>query len=86
MRRTRSQQRLSCNQENAIVAAARFCPDERQAWKRRLDALAVVSDFNDEEPSRIKVQRGFSDDALDEIEAVVPTGEGEYGLLAILGR
>jgi hypothetical protein len=86
MRRTRSQQRLSCNHENTIVAAARFCPHERQAWKRRLDALAVVSHFNDEEPCRIEVQRGFSDNAPDQIEAVVPAGEGEYGLLAILGR
>jgi hypothetical protein len=86
MRRTRSQQRLSCNQEDTIVTAAGLCPDERQAWKRRLDALAVVPDFNDEEPSRSEVQRGFSDNALDEIEAVVAAGEGEYGLLAILGR
>ena len=86
MRRSHSQQHLSRNQEHTVVAAACFCPDQRQAWKGRLDPFSVVSHFNDEQPSRIEVPRGFSNDAPDEIEAIAPTGEGEYGLLAILGR
>jgi len=86
MRRSRSQQHLSRNQEHTVVAAACFCPDERQTWKRRLDPFTVVSHLNDEQPSRIEVGCGFSNDAPDQIEAVASTGEGEYGLLSILGR
>jgi hypothetical protein len=86
MRPIRSLQRLSCNQKDTIVTAAGVWPDERQAWKRLLDPFAVVPHFNHEQPCRIEVQRGFSDDALDEIEAVVPAGERERGLLAILCR
>ena len=85
MRRSRSQQRLSRNQEDTVVAAACFCPDERQAWKGGLDPFSVVSHLNDEQPSRIEVERRFRDDPLHEIEAVASTGEGEYGLLSILG-
>jgi hypothetical protein len=86
MRPIPSQQRLSCNQKNTIVTAARLCPDQRQAWKRRLDPFAVVSHFNDQQPSRIEVQRGSSHDALDEAEPLMPAGEREHGLLAILCR